>query len=1016
MPLIRHYSKFLFLSLCLLPTCLGQSTTCFPMYGSDALHPNGLFIQLAPLKATKQNTSSTYILETTSYNLSLALWDSTQGPTGIASSTVQSAVQAELASCVPAPSTGTILPPPTRAVPFTNTPLALASHILSIADFNKDGIPDIAVMLAGGNQVSIYIGKSDGTFQPPIVTTFGNSNTKLSAMAVADFNTDSRIDVAVVDTANNAVYVAFNRGDGNLTLSPQTTLQVGHSPVSLSVADINLDGIPDIVVTNSSDGTVSVMRGNGNGTFIPPSTLTAGKNPVSVIVQDVNGDGYPDLIVADNGSNDIAEFLGFGNGGFQAAQFTKTSFPPTYLASADFNNDGIPDLIALAEDANVVMMFTGGNQGKLTASGTYLVPNLSASLSVADYNGDGALDLLIPDTDRGSPVLLLGRGDGTLTAPPVYASANGVTSLATGDFNHDGKADLIMTGVNSTASSLSLLLGNGNGQFQSPINIPAPGPTTMVAVGDLNRDGLLDMAVLGSQLTILLNQGNDTFRQGAQYSAVTPSVIADFNGDGIPDIAGPMSGNLGMLLGNGDGTFHSANPTPVGSNPKTAVAADFNKDGALDLAVLNAGTIGSANDPGNISILLGNKTGGFPKINTLTAGVNPRAIAVGDMNGDGKPDLVVATGATLTAFQVSVFLGNGDGTFQAPFNIPLLAGEVPNTLAVVDLDGDGKLDVVAADCCSDANVYYLRGNGDGTLQPYIPFYGGNNARSIVVGDWNGDGKPDLAINYSPTDNTSIGAVVPLLNRLSNVATFVNTSGASFVPGPLAPASLIAAFGTNLTTGTASNTSSTSLPTSLANTSVTVTDSKGATRLAELYYVSPTQINYLVPAATAVGLSTVEVVAPNGVSSTQVNTLATVPGMFTVNSSGLAAATGTHVQGPYQSSFNLSYVDSNGNVQPLPINMGAKGDGIFLALYGTGFRSRTSLNGVAVTLIPSALQQSIGAYSPTYTPALYAGPQNEYPGLDQLNIQIPQSLAGAGQLTIQIVVDGVAANPIYVIVD
>src|SRR6202034_2187352 len=99
----------------------------------------------------------------------------------------------------------------------------------------------------------------------------------------------------------------------------------------------------------------------------------------------------------------------------------------------------------------------------------------------------------------------------------------------------------------------------------------------------------------------------------------------------------------------------------------------------------------------------------------------------------------------------------------------------------------------------------------------------------------------------------------------------------------------------------------------------------------------------------------------------------------------------HVQGPYQSSFNLSYVDSNGNVQPLPINMGAKSDGIFLSLYGTGFRSRTSLNGVAVTLIPGAALQSSGAYSPTYTPALYAGPQSEFPGLDQLNIQIPQSL-------------------------
>lgn len=134
-------------------------------------------------------------------------------------------------------------------------------------------------------------------------------------------------------------------------------------------------------------------------------------------------------------------------------------------------------MVALAEDANAVMMFLGGFQGKLTLTGTYLVPNLSASLSVNDFDGDGNLDLLIPDTDRGSPVLLLGRGDGTLNAPPAYFGTNGLTSLATGDFNNDGKADLIVTGSNSTTSSLSLLPGNGNGQFQAPINIPVPGPT-----------------------------------------------------------------------------------------------------------------------------------------------------------------------------------------------------------------------------------------------------------------------------------------------------------------------------------------------------------------------------------------------------------------------------------------------------------------------------------------------------------------------------------------------------------
>ena len=1019
---IRHDSRLLLLSLCLFQTCFGQSTTCLPLYGGDAFHPSGLFIQLVPLKQAKQNTSSTYITQASNY--AQAIWDTTQGPFGIAGSTVQSAVQAEVASCVPPIPLGTPLPP--QPVPFYNTKLYVASHVMAVADFNGDGYADVALVVPGSNQISLYLGNPDSSFQKPINTTVGNAATKLSAIGVASFRNNQKTDVAVVDTANNAVYVLFNKGDGTL-LNP-LTLPVGHSPVSLTIVDVNNDGNLDIVVTNSADGTVSVMRGNGDGTFIPASTFAVGKNPVSVIAQnmngaqDENGNGILDLLVADNGSSDIAVLFGYGNGGFQNAQFTKTPAPPTFLASADFNNDGIPDVVALAEDANAVMMFLGGFQGKLTLTGAYLVPNLSASLSINDFNvstypdgtvhGDGNLDLLIPDTDRGSPVLLLGRGDGTLNAPPAYFGSNGLTSLATGDFNNDGKADLIVTGSNSTTSSLSLLLGNGNGQFQAPVNIPVPGPTGVVGVGDFNKDGLLDIAVSGNQLNILLNAGNGTFRQGAQYPNLIPSVVADFNKDGILDIAGPSNGSLGVMLGNGDGTFRTVNPVTVGSNPKTAAAADFNKDGNLDIAVLNSGTIGNPSDQGVISILLGNGTGTFSKANSVAAGVNPRALAVGDMNGDGKPDLIVATGATTaSAFQVSVFLGNGDGTFQAPFNVPLPAGDTPTTMALLDVDGDGKLDVVVGDCCTDATVSYLRGNGDGTLQPPVPFYGGNDARAIAVGNWNGSGRPGLAIAYSPADNTSLSGIVPLLvNPLGSFTALTNTSGASFLPGPIAPDSIVTGFGTSLTTGTAAATGDpSSLPTTLANTSVTVKDSKGTTRSAQLYYVSPTQINYLVPAATAVGPATVAVTAPNGVTTAQVNAIASFPGMFTVNSSGLAAAGGTHVQGPFQSSFNVFYTDPLFGVQPLPINMGAKGDQIFLSLYGTGFRSRTSLNGVVVTLTPS--RQTVG----TYTPALYAGPQNQYPGLDQLNFQIPQSLAGAGSVTIQVTVDGVAANPVFVVI-
>lgn len=407
-----------------------------------------------------------------------------------------------------------------------------------------------------------------------------------------------------------------------------------------------------------------------------------------------------------------------------------------------------------------------------------------------------------------------------------------------------------------------------------------------------------------------------------------------------------------------------------------------------------------------MTILLGNGTGSFPKVVNVAAGFNPRTLAVADVNGDGKPDLIVATGvdAASSSFQISIFLGKGDGTFSAPLAVPVPAGETPNAIAMLDLDGDGAFDIVLGDCCADASTVYFRGNGDGTFAPAVPFYGGNDVRAIAVGDWNGDGKPDLALAYSPSINPSSSGIVALTNHLSNVQTIVNTSGASFVPSPIAPDMIVSAFGTNLTTGKAAATGDpSSLPAILADTTVTIQDSKGASRPAQLYYVSPTQINYLVPSATALGTAKVIVTAPNGVTITTVNVIATSPGMFTANNTGLAAGSGVHVSGIVQSGFNLSYVDSTGAVQPLPISLGTRLDLNYLVLYGTGFRNRNSLDAVSISV------------NGVYTPALYAGPQSQYPGLDQLNFQLPQSLAGSGTVTIQVIVNGVNSNPVFVVV-
>lgn len=288
-----------------------------------------------------------------------------------------------------------------------------------------------------------------------------------------------------------------------------------------------------------------------------------------------------------------------------------------------------------------------------------------------------------------------------------------------------------------------------------------------VAVGDFNGDGKLDLAVANARsgnVSILLGEGDGTFYPAVNYAAgqgpFSQLAIGDFNGDGKLDlvVSNFGSNNVSVLLGNGDGTFRAAANYNVGKNPSSVAVADVNGDGNLDLVVANQNCKGAGSSPpceaATVSILLGNGDGTFQQHKDFSAGQNINWVVVGDFNGDGKLDLAVVNGgASVDGSAVLILLGNGDGTFHASARYPMGANGV--SAAAADLNGDGKLDLAVVDNMGWVSVFL--GNGDGTFQARADYYTSASFPwgSIGIGDFSGDGTVDIAVANSGSNSVTI---------------------------------------------------------------------------------------------------------------------------------------------------------------------------------------------------------------------------------------------------------------------
>jgi hypothetical protein len=523
-------------------------------------------------------------------------------------------------------------------------------------------------------------------------------------------------------------------------------------------ADFNRDGKLDIATSGT------LLLGNGDGTFKTPINLSVSGNLVATA--DFNDDGNPDLLIASSQSTVLSVLLGNGDGTFQAPKSTNVGISFFGIIAIDVNGDGKPDV--LGQYGTQVFVLLGNGDGTFKAGVPYSAGQNPYLMLTGDFNGDGKVDIATADggyPTGGTIAVMLGNGDGTFQSPITSTGVQDPVGVSAVDANGDGKLDLIIS--DQSTGQTYTFLGNGNGTFQAAIVAASvAGP---VGAADLSGDAKPADLIVGtgsSFAEVLLGNGDGTFTYNGAYA--TPFgggsiLIADFNNDGKLDVA--IGGT--MLLGNGNGTFNGQPVTPLPA-ASAAAAGDFNGDGNPDLAVTSSS---------DVDILLGNGTGSFTVAHTYALPESGYAIAAGDLNDDGKIDLAIfAVNSTNQDWSLAVMLGNGDGTFGAPTTYQQgqnsVGPDVIPPIVIADLRGDHKPYVLTL---QDDSLVVFPNNGDGTFGSPVSYLSGSGTNGVVVADFNNDGKLDAAVSSS----AGIGILLGNGDGTFQGATFTATAGNAF---------------------------------------------------------------------------------------------------------------------------------------------------------------------------------------------------------------------------------------------
>jgi hypothetical protein len=690
--------------------------------------------------------------------------------------------------------TQTVMAQPSLGLMAPVTYTAAYPQSATVTDVNGDGKPDLIVSDTHGSPgAGIWLGNGDGTF----VTTYLSSVEYTNSTAAADFNGDGKQDLALVSFGTSTLVVVLGNGDG--TFGAPMTYPYGLTSIDpvVAVGDFNGDGIPDIAL--SFLDAVGVLLGNGDGTF-KSMVKYATTNAYMVALADFNGDGNTDVAVGGETALNFSILLGNGDGTFQpSVTYTAPSYT-TRIAIDDFNGDGKADLVMGDITSNSIYVYLGNGDGTFQTPVGYPIGYGAGGVATGDINGDGKIDLIESDY-TGVGVFLGNGDGTFQSVMHFAIPSNSPGFLVVSDFNADSKTDVatltgisqlsVMLGGAGVDLSISLAPGPGftRGQVGATYTLTVTDLGTIatsgsVSVVDTLPPGFTATGISGAGwscvLATLTCTHSDSLAGGAAYPSITitvnisPSITgnaidtATVSGGGDQNPSGSTTPSSVFIRTLPAVTLTSStNPSALGHAVTLTATVTSGATGEVTfydgINVLGSGTMAAGQAtfttrllPSSAQSLLAIYSGDanfgpntsaayvqtvnavaddalLPPTN-YTVDADPSAEVLGDLNGDGIPDLVTVN---MEGGDVSVLLGNGDGTFRSAVNYP--TGCAPLDLVLADFNRDGNQDLAVT---GENGFCVLLGNGDGSFQPPIT-HSGSMFGGLAVIDMNRDGIPDL---------------------------------------------------------------------------------------------------------------------------------------------------------------------------------------------------------------------------------------------------------------------------------